>query len=69
MTHEDINLVVLHEMIHVLGLGTLWGEARCAQTCDYYECPKAKSVYVKLFTNTSNHLTVASKDCAHWSGK
>ena len=33
MSKGDIELIVLHEMAHVLGLGTLWSGFKCGTEC------------------------------------
>jgi hypothetical protein len=75
MTNEDISLVILHEMAHVLGIGTLWSQFKCGISCNetkqdnYYECGRAKDEYVSLFNDETALPTISPKDCAHWSGK
>ncbi len=75
MKISDIYLVILHEMVHVLGLGTLWSEYLCGTKCvvddemneSRYECNGANVEYNKSYSNKSNLLI--SSDCAHWSGE
>jgi hypothetical protein len=33
MSQGDIELIVLHEMAHVLGVGTLWSSYMCGRQC------------------------------------
>ena len=77
---SDIYLIILHEMIHVLGIGTLWPGFMCGTNCvirngedasyqeNVYECDNAKAEYSKIYGNISS-LRISSKDCSHWSGE
>ena len=79
MSNEDIELVVLHEMAHVLGIGTLWSQFMCGKQCsigdtstgmltpNQYACNNANSEYSKI-NGPNAALMLSSKDCAHWSG-
>ena len=48
MSPQDREIIVLHEMGHVLGIGTFW-RAKCGENChrgDYsYDCPIANEKY------------------------
>lgn len=68
MPDEDIELVIIHEMGHVLGIGTFW-EDKCGQRCSSgvatYTCEKAKAEYKAL--GYADNLKLESKVCGHWS--
>lgn len=70
MTEEDRLLVVMHEMGHVLGLGT-YLSIHCGTECvsgnNIYSCEKASTEYSKLFGNQNASLTLEPGTCAHWS--
>ena len=72
MSPRDRELVVLHEMGHVFGIGTFWRK-KCGTSCStnhQYTCPKAINEYNKLgFANTA--LTLENDggpgtQCGHW---
>lgn len=68
MPSDDIELVIIHEMGHVLGIGTFWDEVcgtKCASGSPTYTCPKAKAAYKAL--GYSDELQLESKVCGHWS--
>ena len=73
---NDIYLIVLHEMLHVLGVGTLWPGFICGTGCvvggernqTRYECNNANSEFAKIYGSNAN-LHLAPKDCSHWSGE
>jgi hypothetical protein len=68
MSNDDIQLVIIHEMGHVLGIGTFWGY-RCGTKCESgkpsYTCDKAKSEYKAL--GYSDDLQIQPDVCGHWS--
>jgi len=68
-SQTDAYLVILHEMGHVLGLGT-YLSFQCGTNCengdDSYTCPTASKEYRDIFgANTSIELDLNS--CGHWS--
>ena len=70
MSYEDIELVILHEMGHVLGVGTFWKNYKCGMECEngnrVYSCTNAVEEYKKLM-NTSAILLLQNETCSHWS--
>jgi len=64
MEMSDVELIIMHEMGHVLGLFTLPNET-CSQTCPNYSCPAAKREYDNL--NLDSPLLLESEICAHWA--
>ncbi len=68
MSMDDIQLVIIHEMGHVLGIGTFW-EDRCGKRCSSgntsYACDRAKAEYNAL--GYSDDLKLEPKVCGHWS--
>jgi hypothetical protein len=68
MPPDDIQLVIIHEMGHVLGIGTFW-EQKCGTKCysgaTAYTCSKAKAEYKAL--GYSDILKLESNVCGHWS--
>ena len=79
MSNEDIELIVLHEMAHVLGIGTLWSRFMCGKQCtigdtstgkftpNQYTCNNANNEYSKI-KGPDAALMISSKECANWSG-
>ena len=73
MSQEDREVVVLHEMGHVLGIGTFW-RFKCGEDCrdfsDYdYTCTKAQEEYDKLGFVTDLKLENdggGGTRCGHW---
>ncbi len=68
MPEKDIELVIVHEMGHVLGIGTFWEEKcgiRCYSGATAYTCNKAKEEYKAL--GYTDDLKLQSKVCGHWS--
>ena len=73
MSSEDREIIVLHEMGHVLGIGTFWSQ-KCGVGCtsgDYeYTCSGANQKYAEAgFTNSD--LTLENDggpgtQCGHW---
>lgn len=73
MPEEDRELIILHEMAHVLGIGTLW-RYKCGTSCSSgdhsYSCPKANEKYNEL--NFANMELTLENDgskgtsCGHW---
>ena len=68
MPEGDIELVIIHEMGHVLGIGTFWNE-RCGKKCSKgvssYTCEKASEEYKALGYEDS--LEIQADVCGHWS--
>ena len=68
MPYEDIELVIIHEMGHVLGIGTFWEDkcgVRCYSGATMYTCDKAKAEYKAL--GYTDNLKLESNVCGHWS--
>ena len=67
MPNQDIELVIIHEMGHVLGIGSFWG-SKCGKGCSSgvttYTCDRAKAEYKVL--GYSDDLKLQSKVCGHW---
>jgi len=68
-SQTDAYLIILHEMGHVLGLGS-YLNFQCGTNCengdDSYTCPTASKEYRDIFgSNTSIELDLDS--CGHWS--
>ena len=68
MDDNDIKLVILHEMGHVLGIGTFW-HVLCGSQCEIgktdYSCKGAQKEYQALgFKDT---LQLEPTICGHWA--
>jgi hypothetical protein len=65
----DAEIIILHEMGHVLGLVNVFSGSACSITCNtstsVYTCPKAAAEYSALGLSSSN-LLVDSASCGHW---
>jgi len=64
MKMADAELIIMHEMAHVLGFGTLPNEI-CSQNCPNYACPVAQREYDNL--NLDSFLLLESEICGHWA--
>jgi hypothetical protein len=68
MPADDIELIIIHEMGHVLGIGTFWDYkcgTKCAGGASSYTCNKAQEEYKNL--GYSDELKLQSNVCGHWS--
>jgi choice-of-anchor B domain-containing protein len=68
MSDNDIEIVILHEMAHVFGIGTFWDlicGVRCSQGDTSYTCPEAKIKYQEL--GFSSNLRLETGVCGHFS--
>jgi len=70
MDKSDAELVILHEMGHVLGIGSLWETFfTCAAGCsggdNEYDCAKANAEYAVI--NPNDPLVLQSSVCGHWA--
>mmetsp|Transcript_21103 Transcript_21103/g.29570 ORF Transcript_21103/g.29570 Transcript_21103/m.29570 type:complete len:476 (+) Transcript_21103:187-1614(+) len=65
MGSKNAELVILHEMGHALGIGTLFGEWECNTKCPEYSCDHAKDEYEKLDLGDSLQLELGI--CSHWA--
>lgn len=68
MPADDVELVIIHEMGHVLGIGTFWEEkcgTKCSSGSSYYTCQRAKAEYKAL--GYKDELKIEPRVCGHWS--
>lgn len=67
---NDLDLVIIHEMGHALGIGSLWSNFRCGLSCpngnQTYQCQKAQWEYQQIMRNDRSLLLEAGK-CSHWA--
>ena len=72
MTPEDKLIVIMHEMGHVLGIGTLWSNFKCGTECQdgsvEYSCTEARDEY-EHYPYKTGTLAIEKTVCAHWTGK
>jgi hypothetical protein len=65
----DAEIIILHEMGHVLGLVNVFSGSACSITCNtstsVYTCPKAAAEYSALGLSSSD-LLVDKASCGHW---
>jgi len=70
LSASDIDLVIIHEMGHALGIGTLWPEFRCGLGCPHgntkYTCNRANAEYQHIIGGDGS-LTLDFTSCSHWS--
>eukprot|EP00559_Dactyliosolen_fragilissimus_P005181 CAMPEP_0184860232 /NCGR_PEP_ID=MMETSP0580-20130426/5166_1 /TAXON_ID=1118495 /ORGANISM="Dactyliosolen fragilissimus" /LENGTH=167 /DNA_ID=CAMNT_0027357267 /DNA_START=3278 /DNA_END=3781 /DNA_ORIENTATION=+ len=68
MPSDDAELIIIHEMGHVLGIGTFW-DYKCGRNCVFgdttYTCEKAKDEYKAL--NLGDELSLQEGVCGHWA--
>lgn len=69
MSQSDIELVILHEMGHVLGIGPIWKKV-CGNDCyngdTNYKCNKASKEF-KRIVNQYGTLRLQPYECMHWA--
>jgi hypothetical protein len=74
MSQVNAEIIILHEMGHVLGLVSLWGDCNAAFLCANsgifnYPCPLAQQEYQNLFPSGTLKLENDGGDgtrCGHW---